>query len=793
LKRTSIETKENLVTELDDNNTIPSLAFQLPNDIDMPVNDEPQLVSIQFIVGVNSTQYMLRKQFLTLLKKSNSPLFPNAKITEIESSILVFAFAIRHRLTKEATEDLLTLLTKHLPMGISVPTSTYLLRKKFSSEETSKIVTTHYMCEECNTLLGSDKMGVCEECNTTSSKDNVFLTFDLGMLISDALTDTRLSSNLYNNLMKRNAQPSGCSIDDIVNGCLYKQLPQAQFDFTCLLNTDGVPAFKSSNQSIWPVFVSVNELDYKIRRKNTLLVGLWIGNCKPVFDVFLDPIMKICNRLQENPVKWNHDGKLIESFVRFPIFTADSVARCQVQGLNQFNGAYGCPWCMLKGETLWITNRSHKWIYPCDKSPLVMRNKESFLEHARKLKSELDNGNSKCKHVYGVNAASQLLLLKDFDIVNGFVFDVMHTAFLGVTKSLTSMWMDSSNSDKLFYIGTKKTEIDRRLRMFSVPFESSRAIRPISDSSHWKASEWRVWTYICPLVLKGILPDAYLTHFQKYSTSMMIFNDERIGASDLDFAKTQLEQFVFQVENFYSAKANTFNIHALLHVADCVRNWGPLWAYSAFQFEHFNGILLKNFKGSQSVIKQIAARSIETMQLLKLGREAISNDHVRYFYEALIDGRRFFVKYQRVKTGVTFVGPSKPYKFSVKEAQALIELGLPGSSGLSFRRCIVFDKMFTTCDSDSKKRNNSVVLTVRNELLLVKRLVYIADANVGIIIGNAIQYDLDNVNPYLVRVKGIGKTTKIVNIDDLTRQKFIVQKSVIISSVIRLPNVTEAE
>ena len=30
------------------------------------------------------------------------------------------------------------------------------------------------------------------------------------------------------------------------------------------------------------------------------------------------------------------------------------------------------------------------------------------------------------------------------------------------------------------------------------------------------------------------------------------------------------------------------NIHLLSHIAECVRNWGPLWAYSCFQFEGMN-------------------------------------------------------------------------------------------------------------------------------------------------------------------------------------------------------------
>ena len=33
------------------------------------------------------------------------------------------------------------------------------------------------------------------------------------------------------------------------------------------------------------------------------------------------------------------------------------------------------------------------------------------------------------------------------------------------------------------------------------------------------------------------------------------------------------------------------NVHLLCHLVDCVTNWGPLWAYSCFTFESFNGQL----------------------------------------------------------------------------------------------------------------------------------------------------------------------------------------------------------
>ena len=55
------------------------------------------------------------------------------------------------------------------------------------------------------------------------------------------------------------------------------------------------------------------------------------------------------------------------------------------------------------------------------------------------------------------------------------------------------------------------------------------------------------------------------------------------------------------------------NIHGLLHLPQCVRNLGPLWCHSCFQFESANGELLKAFHGSQGLEKQVCDITAQCM------------------------------------------------------------------------------------------------------------------------------------------------------------------------------------
>lgn len=121
-------------------------------------------------------------------------------------------------------------------------------------------------------------------------------------------------------------------------------------DLSCQINTDGVRLFKSGENTVWPIFVSLNEMSFKLRRRNTLLVGLWFGGNKPNFSTYLKPFVTSCNDLWEDPLIWKNRGQTYNSRICFPMFTADSGARPLVQGLKQHNGFYACSWCLCPGE-----------------------------------------------------------------------------------------------------------------------------------------------------------------------------------------------------------------------------------------------------------------------------------------------------------------------------------------------------------------------------------------------------------------------------------------------------------
>lgn len=88
----------------------------------------------------------------------------------------------------------------------------------------------------------------------------------------------------YDLLKKRLIQQKKCedNIEDIWDGKLYTKhtgsndlLSKAE-NISLTWNTDGIPVFKSSKFSLWPLYFIINELPYKehIHRENIIFANL---------------------------------------------------------------------------------------------------------------------------------------------------------------------------------------------------------------------------------------------------------------------------------------------------------------------------------------------------------------------------------------------------------------------------------------------------------------------------------------------------------------------------------------
>ncbi|OXA37348.1 hypothetical protein Fcan01_27909 [Folsomia candida] len=301
------------------------------------------------------------------VKGQSSMLFNGAKISVIESCPMVYGFANRHKLSKSALSDLLTLLNFHLPKGDSMATSPY-LAEKLLGIDIGAIKKICY-CERCSSVLISETCQACGDkfdIRQLVKGGKYFLSLGVKQTIESTLQHEEIKRALYGSLIERRTR-SETQLKDIMDGSSYKKL-----------------------------------------------VGLWFGDKKPNFEIFLQPFLEESKQLATDGVNWTLDGKAIISNVYFPMVAADSPARCQLQGINQYNGEFSCPWCLEKGETYWIDERRHKWIFPAKKAQ-QSRTQENFKSHLRQLRDSLCNDNN-VTNVFGIKAPSKLILLPKFDM-----------------------------------------------------------------------------------------------------------------------------------------------------------------------------------------------------------------------------------------------------------------------------------------------------------------------------------------------------------------------------------------
>lgn len=219
----------------------------------------------------------------------------------------------------------------------------------------------HYFCEVCDSLitLTQDKLHLhCDACNTSSSVSEARSS---GRFFCILNTKEQLRSiiarhkhSLYENLLKLKQADSVCHfVTDITSGMVWRSLKGRGVlrwtDLTVTLNTDGSPLHKSSKASIWPIQLILNELPLTCRYDSTVLAGLWFGRKHPDMLLFLGKFVDAMNSIGE--LIWQHNSACVPSKVYTICACLDAPARAVVGNHVQFNGFFGCPWCLSCGTT----------------------------------------------------------------------------------------------------------------------------------------------------------------------------------------------------------------------------------------------------------------------------------------------------------------------------------------------------------------------------------------------------------------------------------------------------------
>lgn len=631
--------------------------------------------------------------------------------TVAEVLVLLLSFLAKHRPTVSALVDILQLFNVVFQKDI-LPSTKYLFNKAFSSP--SLMMQYHMYCEYCLGYVGIREQlrlqqSTCPHCHQKFSVTTspYFLMLPLAPQLKFMLEN---QPGLVQELQYRNEKKHkniSC-LEDIFDGTLYQELSKPggllSFcnNFSFSFNTDGAPVFKSSRASVWPIHIMLNELPPVSREKNLLLAGLWYGKGEPNMDMFLKSFVDDAKHLATIGVTWKHvDGTLINSKFVATCCCVDSVARPAMQKLMQFNGYYSCGWCYHPGE-----NVGNVVKYPVGPECYPDRTNET-------MEKEMEQAFVTKTTIFGVKGPSALINMPKFGIVSGFVPDYMHAVLLGVVRQLAELWF-SSVGEK-FYIGEPSTvaKINKRLERMFPPKTVSRLPRPISERRFWKASEWKCWLlYYAFPCLDGILPRKYLKHFALLSQSVYALLKDSVTHTDVNNADLMLTEFVCGMQELYTKTSMTYNVHLLTHLPKSVKEWGPLWAHSAFAYESANGFLLKLAKGTRKVPLQIAKSYLLYRSVYYFVKCYIRQQTVQGFCEGLLGSKRLVHTNEVEKCHLIGKGLKHGSSHNFFGSSVV----LPGSVCTVYKRVIAGGELLHSKEYGKCKRRNNSFVQLKNGL-----------------------------------------------------------------------------
>ncbi|XP_063971106.1 uncharacterized protein LOC129260048 [Lytechinus pictus] len=539
----------------------------------------------------------------------NSPLFHGSGTSKAEALLIILSFAMKNCLSATALRNLLELLNTIIGSCIFKPTKS-ILQQLFCNNAIQ--LSFHFYCLICSSYVRSfasvsDENVACPNCDqqcivSDLSQGNFFVTANLSSQIKQLFERKDISPHLFYR-DRRTKQTEG-NIEDIFDGTMYKKMMEEgeplsnRNNFSYTFNSDGLPAFKSSKYSIWPIYIMVNELPPKLRFNNLILAGVWVGKVDPKMEVFLKQFTLEANKLADEGVFWKLGDNVIHSKLFGLCCCADAPARAAMQNRIKFNGYSGCGLCYHPGKTV---DRVVK--YPFDVCDYSDRTDNEMLE-------DMVQAGTEGRTVRGVKGPSALINLSHFPICWGFAPDFMHCLLLGVARQLVELWL-SSPAVSEWYIGTPRVIalLDKRLKSLRPPSIIVRAPRRISERKFWKASEWYAWLlfYSVPC-LKGVLPLQYWQHLVVLVEASFILLQKSISIDDINKCDILLFSFVCRCQLLYGAAAMTFNVHSLTHLAKGVYHWGPLWTHSCFPFEAANWRVKRQLHGTRGVLMQVITK-----------------------------------------------------------------------------------------------------------------------------------------------------------------------------------------
>ncbi|KAK3929686.1 LOW QUALITY PROTEIN: Halomucin [Frankliniella fusca] len=498
---------------------------------------------------------------------------------------------------KTALGNTLKSTLKFLPTLNIVPKSLYSLLKYVSNLCPLGRETVHFYCSVCQYYLG-DTETCCTLCTGSSKK---FYQVPLADQIKNLFENHGLAAGIDKYAAERQAAGINDGLySDLCDGSVIKNVKTPDgYNLTLVGHTDGLSISKSSNVSVWPLEFVIAELPPHLRYKYVFVCGIWIDERKTNLNSYLRPFVTEISLLNESGgVKWVHPKTKLQhsTTVTVPIFIADAPARAQLQNILSHGGKHCCNVCEQKMQKVPAEPLRLGVKRKSGESSLLKRERE-VLRTAERMtaqgklsrKSQRLNGGP-LKAIKGVRGSSVLASLPGCDRSTVVFPEYMHV-LLCLIKHLLTIILTKSGP---WNLSDKQDEINAFLENIRVPVFITRIPRSNEYYSKWKANERRSFLlYYSVIILSQCMKEEYFQHWILLVMAIYLFLKDTVSDVDIDRATIMLQIFYRDFSQIYIA--DFFYLSCAQHPspASCCSKICPLWCHSAFQFESYNGALVK--------------------------------------------------------------------------------------------------------------------------------------------------------------------------------------------------------
>ena len=148
-----------------------------------------------------------------------------------------------------------------------------------------------------------------------------------------------------------------------------------------------------------------------------------------------------------------------------------------------------------------------------------------------------------------------------------------------------------------------------------VPASVGRMPKKIQNSyGGFTADQWKSFTILFSIhALWNVLPCSDLEVWRNFVMACSCLCSTVLTETKALLAHSYLLKFCQSFEELYAKHRVTPNMHLHTHLVDCVLDYGPVYSFWLFSFQHYNGILGEygtNQRAVETVNAQILIESV---------------------------------------------------------------------------------------------------------------------------------------------------------------------------------------